>query len=222
VIGADQAGDASFDPAPQAKQTVTIGTTPRKVTSVSPPSGPGVGGTRITIRGQGFIPGDTVVIGQGDGAGIGAIPATRVSVDSPTQITATTGGPAKPGNWHLFVVAPGGTASQATTKDQFTYTMPLGVSSVSPHSGPASGGTLVTITGKGFATGDTVVIGQGNGPVTGAIPATQVHVDSPTQITATTGGPAKPGNWHLFVVAPGGTASQATSGNQFTYYKPVS
>jgi hypothetical protein len=91
------------------------------------------------------------------------------------------------------------------------------VSSVSPNSGAAGGGTQVTITGKGFVTGDKVVIDQGHGPGIGAIPATAVSVNSSTQITATTSGPAKPGTWHLYVIAPDGTASQATSANAFTY-----
>ena len=60
------------------------------------------------------------MIGQGLGAVIGAIAATGVSVDSPTQITATTGGPAKPGAFSLFVIAPDGTVFQAPGR--FTYT----------------------------------------------------------------------------------------------------
>jgi hypothetical protein len=91
------------------------------------------------------------------------------------------------------------------------------VSSVTPKSGPTSGGTAVTISGTGFAAGDRVVIGQGNGAATGAIAATAVRVVSATQITATTGGGAKAGTWNLFVIAPDGTVSQAVSADRFTY-----
>jgi hypothetical protein len=185
----------------------------RVVSSVSPRSGPAGGGTQLTITGTGFRPGDKVFIGQGYGPGTGAIPATAVRVNSSTQITATTGGPARPGTWDLYVIAPDGTASLANRKDVFTYG-PV-VSSVSPSSGPAGGGTQLTITGKVFRPGDKVVIGQGHGPGTGAIPATAVSVDSWTQITATTGGPAKPGNWTLYVIAPDGTVSLAPK--RFTY-----
>src|SRR5689334_16296480 len=69
------------------------------------------------------------------------------------------------------------------------------VSSVSPNSGPTGGGAAITITGSGFVTGDRVVIGQGNGAGAGAIAATGVSVVDSTQITATTGGGAKPGVW---------------------------
>ena len=189
------------------------------VSEVSPSSGPFRGGTPITISGTGFVQGDSVVIGQGNGPGAGAIAATGVSVVSSTQITATTGGGAQPGTWNVFVIAPGGTASPAVSSSghhhKFTYTP--AVSTVSPNSGPVGGGTPITITGSGFAQGDTVVISQGNGAGAGAIAATGVSVVSSTQITATTGGGAQPGTWDIFVVMPNGTASQAVSGATFTY-----
>jgi hypothetical protein len=90
------------------------------------------------------------------------------------------------------------------------------VSSVSPNSGPTKGGTAVTITGTGFVEGATVVIAQGIGAGSGAIPATNVKVVSPTEITATTGGGAKAGTWSLFVTTPGGI-SAANAGDDFTY-----
>ncbi len=49
------------------------------------------------------------MIGQGNGAGSGAIAATSVTVVSPTKITAVTGGGAKAGTWTLFVITSGGT-----------------------------------------------------------------------------------------------------------------
>jgi PKD repeat protein len=52
------------------------------------------------------------------------------------------------------------------------------VSSISPNSGPALGGTAVTITGTGFASGASVRFG--------GVAATNVNVASSTSITATT------------------------------------
>jgi hypothetical protein len=156
-----------------------------------------------------------VVIGQGSGAGIGAIAATDVVVVSPTEITAVTGGKAKVGTWSLFVTTRKGT-SLANSGDDFAYQAPPTVTSVSPDSGPTSGGTAMTLTGTGFVTGASVVVGQGTGPRTGAIPATNVVVVSPTEITATTGGRAKAGTWNLFVTTPGGT-SPPNMGDDFTY-----
>ena len=182
------------------------------VSKVSPNSGPTTGGTAITITGSGFVAGATVVIGQGNGAGSGAIAATNVKVVSPTQITAVTGGGAKAGTWSLFVTTTGGTG---TGYLDFTYNPVPTVSKVSPNSGPTTGGTAITITGSGFVAGATVVIGQGNGAGSGAIAATNVKVVSPTQITAVTGGGAKAGTWSLFVTTTGGTG---TGYLDFTYH----
>jgi hypothetical protein len=88
------------------------------------------------------------------------------------------------------------------------------VSSISPNSGPKTGGTLLTITGTGFVPGAQVVIGQGNGPF-GGIAAT-VESITPTTIIATTGGGAKKGSWNLFVLTPGG-ASAPNAGDSFSY-----
>jgi IPT/TIG domain len=91
------------------------------------------------------------------------------------------------------------------------------VSAVSPNSGPLTGGTAITITGTGFVSGATVVIGQGSGSGAGAIAATNVVVVSSTKITAVTGGAAKAGTWSLFVITTGGT-SAANLGDDFTYH----
>jgi hypothetical protein len=90
------------------------------------------------------------------------------------------------------------------------------VSSVSPASGPVSGGTHIKIIGTGFTPGAKVEIGQGSGAGPTAIQATEVEVVSPTEITATTGGSAKAGAWNLFVTDSGGTSS-ASTGDDYTY-----
>ena len=59
-------------------------------------------------------------IGQGDGAGPTAIPASEVVVVSPTEITAVTGGSAKAGTYNLFVIDSDGT-SPANAGDDYTY-----------------------------------------------------------------------------------------------------
>jgi len=182
------------------------------VSAVSPKSGPTSGGTAITITGTGFVPGATVVIGQGNGAGTGAIAATNVTVVSSTKITAVTGGGAQVGTWNLFVLTSGGT-SAANPGDHFNYNPVPKVSAVSPNSGPTSGGTTITITGTGFVAGATVVIGQGTGAGTGAIAAANVTVVSWTKITAVTRGGAKAGAWDLFVITTGGTSNPG----HFTY-----
>ena len=108
------------------------------VSSVSPATGTTSGGTAVTITGTGFVAGATVEIGQGSGAGAGAIPRhERHCRLSPTEISAVTGGGAKAGTWSLFVTTPAGT-SAANSGDDFTYAAPT-VTTVGPKPGPPSG-----------------------------------------------------------------------------------
>jgi hypothetical protein len=187
------------------------------VTRVSPSSGTIAGGTDIKITGTGFVAGAKVEIGQGNGAGPTAIPASEVVVVSPTEITAATGGSAKAGSWNLFVVDAGGT-SVANTGDDYTYKVPAPtVSLVSPASGTANGGTHIRIIGTNFVAGATVEIGQGGGAGPTAIQASEVVVVSSTEITATTRGLAKAGTWNLFVIDAGGTSPANNAGDDYTY-----
>jgi IPT/TIG domain len=109
------------------------------------------------------------------------------------------------------------------TPDGITAFKPLAavsaptVSSVSPASGSVSGGTEIKITGTGFVAGATVEIGQGSGAGPTAIPASNVKVVSPTEITATTGGSAKAGTFNLFVIDSGGTSLGNNAGDDYTY-----
>jgi hypothetical protein len=63
----------------------------------------------------------------------------------------------------------------------------------------------------------TVTIGQGGGPLTGAISATNVKVVSSTQITSTTGAGAKAGTFSLYVTMSDGTSAENAADN-FTYH----
>ena len=117
------------------------------VTGVTPSSGPTAGGTKITITGTGFVTGATVTIG--------GIAATVVTVVNTTSIIATT--PAgTAGAQSVIVTTPGG---PGTLTNGFTYEVTPTVTNISPNSGPVAGGTAVTITGTGFASGATVTIG---------------------------------------------------------------
>ncbi len=168
------------------------------VTAVHPESGPSAGGTTVIIEGSGFTAGASVTIG---------VPATSVKVMSATQITAKTGADA-PGSDEVAVTDSGGTS---TGGPSFTYTQPKPapptVASVEAQSGPAAGGTEVTIKGTGFASGAAVVIGS---------PAASVQVISATEIRATTTATAA-GSYEVVVTDSGGTSEHGPS---FTYTSP--
>ena len=118
------------------------------VTGLSPATGPGAGGTKVTVIGSGFTGATSVDFGTS--------PATHVKV-------------AKGGN-SLTAVAPPGSGTQDVTvttpadgpgvpqpaTDTFTYLAPI-VTSISPSSGPVTGGKKVTILGADLQ-GATVTI----------------------------------------------------------------
>ncbi len=167
------------------------------VTGVSPNSGPTAGGTLVMITGSNFIPGATVV-------SFGATPATGVTVNSPTQITATA--PAgSAGTVDITVTTAGGT-NVTNTADQYTYVAAPTVTSISPTSGPATGGTTVIITGTNFSGATAVTFG--------GTAASGYTVNSATQITATA--PAGTGTVDVRVTTAGGT-SATSAADQFSY-----
>jgi hypothetical protein len=181
--------------------TPTTPTTTLTATSVAPNTGPTSGGTAITVTGTGFVSGAVVLI---DGT-----PATSVSVVSSTSITART--PAKPaGGYSVQVRNPNGQTVNTPSGFLYSGTTPpppsgatLTAISVSPNTGPTSGGTAITVTGTGFVSGAVVLID--------GAPATSSSVVSSTSITART--PAKPaGGYSVQVRNPNGQTANTSRG----------
>jgi IPT/TIG domain len=173
-----------------------------QLTTVSPTSGPTAGGTAVTLTGQNFASGATVTVG--------GTAATNVVVISGTQITAKTP-PHAQGSASVTVTNPGG--QSAALASGFTFIPPAPtITSVSPASGPASGGSAVTLAGQNFASGATVTFG-------GAA-ATSVVVVSATQITANTP-PHAQGSVNVTVTNPGGQSGTLASGFTFVALAPT-
>ncbi|MFD3417744.1 IPT/TIG domain-containing protein, partial [Streptomyces decoyicus] len=175
-------------PDPSAAQPLAAATP--AVISVSPASGSSAGGNPVTVTGTGFTGATAVRFGP---------TPSSFTVNSDTQITATT--PSGTGTVQVTVTTPSGTSNQFVTYAYVATAAPV-LSSVAPSSGPAAGGTSVTLTGSGFS-GATVVR-------FGAVSASFV-VNSATQITATA--PAGSGTVQVTVTGPGGTSN----GVPFTY-----
>jgi hypothetical protein len=209
-VGSSAAGAATTCQATNASGTCPV------VNKITPNKSAVTGGVTITIKGSGFQPGATVVIGQGSRTGPGALPLNSLVVVSSTEITGVTPGGAQPGIWGLWVVNPDGGISGGSLFTLFAYNPVPVVQGLSPDTGPVAGGTAVTISGTGFETGATVVIAQGHG-LTGAIPMTNVVVVSPSQITAVTGGGAKAGTFSIFVLNPDNGVSTSSVASLFTY-----
>ncbi len=167
------------------------------ISSLNPTTGPAAGGTLVTISGTGFTGATSVDFGTN--------PATSLRVVNDTTITADS--PAGSGVVDVTVITPVGT-SATSPADQFTYTAIAAptVAGISPSTGPASGGTLVTITGAGFTSATAVDFGT--------TVATDVKVVNDTTITADS--PAGSGAVNVTVTTPAGT-SATSSADQFTF-----
>jgi hypothetical protein len=176
-----------------------------KVKKVKPNTGPVTGGTVVKVKGKHFKKAKKVLFG--------GVRGTKVAVKNDHKLTVVA--PAHAAGTVDVVVVVKGRPSRAAPKDRFTYsgsTIPPGATAptitlLAPTSGPAAGGTAVTITGSGF-TGATAVTFGGTAAAT-------FDVVSSTSITATS--PAhSAGTAAVTVTTPGGTAAPAT----YTYTPP--
>jgi IPT/TIG domain-containing protein len=169
--------------------------------SVTPGSGPTAGGTTVTITGTGFS-GVTKVA-------FGTVAAASFTVVSNTEITAVTP-PNLPGTHPVFVTTAGGRSAAGTYGDVFTFLPPVpSVTAVTPSSGPATGGTAVTIIGTGFTGAKKVAFG--------AVAAGSFTVVSDTEITTVT--PAQKAGTRVVYVTTTlrNTNSAAGAADEFTY-----
>ncbi|MFR9750049.1 IPT/TIG domain-containing protein [Nocardia sp. 004] len=154
------------------------------ITAIFPTFGPPSGGNSVIITGTGFTGPTSVYFGG---------TATTFTLDNPTQITALA--PPGSGTVQVTVVNAGGVSNGVA----YTYGAPPlpTLTAIVPTSGPATGGTVVVLTGTNL-TGTTAV-------TFGATPATSFTVNSATQITAIA--PAGAGTVAVTVTTAAGTSN---------------
>lgn len=165
TLGGTTAGNTNY------KFTYSSASAPT-VTSLSTSTGGAGGGTLTTITGTNFQCVSAVKFGGSAGTN-----ATSFTVNSSTSITAIA--PARAvGVVGVYVVAEGG---NSTLANAFTYVPSPVVSSVSPVSGPAIGGTSITITGTDFVSGATISVGGAACASVAFVSSTSLTCTTPTQ-----------------------------------------
>jgi hypothetical protein len=172
------------------------------IDSISPSSGPLAGGIEVAIVGTNFLDVSAV--------SFGGVPATRVTVVSPSLIRAIA--PSRlAGATSISVTAKGGSVNRPSA---YTYVrLSPTVTSLSPTTGGVSGGVSVVIRGTNF------IAVSGAGAVRfGEINATSYVVNSATQITAV----APPGAAGLVSVSVVAADGSATLMGAFTYRENAS
>ncbi|WP_411087922.1 IPT/TIG domain-containing protein [Streptomyces sp. 061-3] len=157
------------------------------ISLLGPDKGQLSGGNTVTITGTSLTLTSTVRFG--------AAAATGVTVDSDSQVFANA--PSGSGSVTVTVTTPGGTSTPGLGTPYYTYLVVPAVSSLNPSSGPALGGTTVTLTGSGLTYADEVRFGS--------VPVSFTAV-SDTQIIAVAPEGAR-GTATVVVRTPAGTAS---------------
>ncbi|MGW2562063.1 IPT/TIG domain-containing protein [Streptomyces sp. NPDC001514] len=156
------------------------------ISLISPDKGPLAGGNSVTITGSNLTLTSSVRFGTST--------ATGVTVDSDSQVTALA--PSGSGTVAVTVTTPGGTSATGLGTAYYTYLATPVLSSLNPSSGPAPGGTTVTITGSNLTYADEVRFGGVPVPFTAV---------SDTQVVAVAPG-GTPGTVPVDVHTPAGTS----------------
>lgn len=120
---------------------------PITVTGISPGAGPTAGGTAVTIRGKGFIPGAS--------ARIGDVPLAVVNVVSPQEIQAVT----VAGAYGPADVVVAGPRAEGVLRGGFAFDEPLAILRMDPAEGSIAGNTYVSVLGRGLAPPVSVTFG---------------------------------------------------------------
>ncbi|HEY2665905.1 MAG TPA: IPT/TIG domain-containing protein, partial [Actinomycetota bacterium] len=183
--------------------TVNCSNTPASqpaVSGLNPTAGPAGGGNSVVISGSNLTGATSVKFGT--------VAATGLTPNSATQLTVTAPAGAPGATVDITVTTPSGT-SITNTSDRYTYqsTQPQ-VSGVSPPSGPAAGGTTVTISGTNLSGATAVKFGTAAAASFNAMSATQVTAVSPPGTDQTT--------VDVAVSTPAGTSATGPS-DRFTY-----
>ncbi|WP_344515539.1 immunoglobulin domain-containing protein [Dactylosporangium maewongense] len=183
-----------------SEATTVYWLSPPVVSSISPSTGSKTGGTSVVITGSGFALVDKVFFGAQE--------ASSFTVDSNTQITATTAVDIASvvdvtvsiSNVEMGA-GPEPMVSETSANTKFTFTEGPNISGLAPTSGSVDGGETVVISGSGF-TGVT-----GAAAVTfGGTNAASYTVDSDVKITAVTPAHAD-GMVSVVVTSPDGASN---------------
>jgi len=158
-------------------------------------------GQPLTILGQGLDQGALSVSIGGEVATVGTVTATTARVTVPARGAA-------PRKSDVVVSGPGSATLPAAV------TWRIGLTSVSPTSGPSAGGTPLAVVGTALPTDAQLVVGT--------FPATGVTVTGETGLSATTPAGSGGGASDVVVREAADAENEAVLPGAFTYLEPLS
>ncbi|MEC9071939.1 MAG: IPT/TIG domain-containing protein, partial [Myxococcota bacterium] len=142
------------------------------VTAIVPSEGPPVGGTTVTIEGDGFTAESQVLIGGIPAGGVAWIDAQTLEAITP---------PGSAGASDVRVITG---EESAVLEGAFTYTNgELQLALLTPSTGARCGGTWVKVVGDGFTENTEVRIGGETCELIEYVSAAEIHVRSPALIS---------------------------------------
>jgi len=188
----------SFTSAATTASTYTYTGIGPVISSIVPFSGPVTGGTSVTIYGAGFTGAYAVAFGSYAATSFTVIDSGTIVAVAPAQAAGAV--------YIRVTTLLGTSALNAASLFTYTGTGPV-VTSVSPASGPVTGGTVVTITGTGFTGATSVSFGG-----TAASSYTVISANSITAIA-----PAHSAGAVYIVVTTGAGGSPQVAASQFTF-----
>ncbi|GAM36127.1 hypothetical protein TCE0_018r04973 [Talaromyces pinophilus] len=163
---------------------------PPVITSSSPTQGPETGGTTVNINGAGLI--------NATGVFFGTTPAASFTVVSDNLITAFS----PPGTGAVAITV--STPSTFSNGSLFQYLTAPTLTSITPTTGPITGGNNVTLSGSGFTGALNVFFGGlpttftvlDDGTITAVAPT--VGTAGPVSVTVQNGGGTSTGQTYTF------------------------
>lgn len=123
--------------------------TPLVLSSISPSFGSSLGGQTVTLNGQGFLAGATVLFGTVPGYNVQVLSSTHISVNTPLSTTAFSG--------TVDVTVTNTNGQSSTLQGGFSFLSTPTITSVVPSTGPVAGGTTVIVNGTNFFPDTTVL-----------------------------------------------------------------
>ncbi len=198
ALGLPVAAGAAASSGSSARVSTTMTPTPDPwVTGVSPGAGPKAGGETVTITGQRFMGVTSVRFDGVAGKQLHVINDTKLTVRTPAHATGT---------YRVRLIAPG-RSSLRNAKALYTFVTTPVVDNLAPHGGPLTGGTSVSITGRGFTDVTSVRFDGVAGTNLEVLNNSTLSVDSPAHAA---------GSVRVRIIKRG-SSSEKSDAAQFTY-----
>ena len=160
---------------------------PPTMQSVTPNKGPASGNTTVTITGRDFLedpagakPAVVFCASFPDGTDCTSADPTTVQVSADAKTITAKSPVHTPGLVDVAVVAPDN--QSAALIDSFTYSQLPTIATVAPDAGPTAGGQTIILTGTGYQSGLSVLVGGKTCNEVNLGSATQVSCKTPSGV----------------------------------------